>query len=156
MHLANSCLFFVHPLPCRHCSSALTVDLNECCGADNAGSRVKSFAANSSCRLAVIVLFDSTVTVWDTSSMECVSMLQSWGDRDAARVHSGGVNAAYLTPDGTSAVTVSKDHTARVWNVTTAECRCVLRGETQSMQVYWHVDISALAPYVGICVCKYV
>lgn len=55
-------------------------------------------------------------------------MLQSWGDRDAARVHSGGVNAAYLTPDGTWAVTVSKDHTARVWNVATAECRCVLRG----------------------------
>ena len=59
-------------------------------------------------------------------------MLQSWGDRDAARVHSGGVNAAYLTPDGASAVTVSKDHTARVWNVTTAECRCVLRGELQT------------------------
>ena len=96
--------------------------------ADQVGSRVKSFAANANCRLAVVVLFDSTVTVWDTSSMECASLLQSWGDRDAARVHSGGVNAAYLTPDGSWAVTVSKDHTARVWDVRTAECRSVLRG----------------------------
>lgn len=55
-------------------------------------------------------------------------MLQSWGDRDAARVHSGGVNAAYMTPSGSRAVTVSGDHTARVWDVATAECRCVLTG----------------------------
>ena len=55
-------------------------------------------------------------------------MLQSWGDRDAARVHSGGVNAVYMTPSGSRAVTVSGDHTARVWDVATGECRCVLRG----------------------------
>lgn len=99
--------------------------------ADHAGSRVKSFAASANCHLAVIVLFDSTVTVWDTASMECVSIIQTWGDRDAARVHSGGVNAAYLTPDGSRAVTVSKDHTARVWDTATAECTCVLEGRPQ-------------------------
>lgn len=58
-------------------------------------------------------------------------MLQSWGDRDAARVHSAGVNAAYLSPSGSRAVTVSGDHTARVWDIATAECRCVLRGKKQ-------------------------
>ena len=99
-----------------------------CSDADHAGYRVKSFAASADCRLAVIVLFDSTVAVWDMGSMECICMLQSWGDRDAARVHSAGVNAAYLTPSGSRAVTVSGDHTARVWDIATAECKFVLRG----------------------------
>ena len=89
---------------------------------------MKSFAASADCRLAIVVLFDSTVAVWDMVSMECTCMLQSWGDRDAARVHSAGVNAAYLTPSGSRAVTVSGDHTARVWDIATAECRYVLRG----------------------------
>ncbi len=62
-------------------------------------------------------------------------MLQSWGDRDAARVHSAGVNAAYLTPSGSRAVTVSGDHTARVWDVATAECKFVLRG---TLPASWH------------------
>lgn len=96
--------------------------------AGHAGYRVKSFAASADCRLAIIVLFDSTVAVWDMVNMECSCMLQSWGDRDAARVHSAGVNAAYLSPTGSRAVTVSGDHTARVWDIATAECRCVLRG----------------------------
>ena len=101
------------------------------CDADHAGYRVKSFAANADCRVAVIVLFDSTVAVWDMATMECTCVLQSWGDRDAARVHSGGVNAVYLTPSGATAVTVSGDHTARVWDIATAECTYVLRGEPQ-------------------------
>ncbi|DBB08019.1 TPA: hypothetical protein ACH3X3_009392 [Trebouxia sp. C0006] len=102
---------------------------------NHAGYRVKSFAASADCRLAVIVLFDSTVAVWDMGSMECICMLQSWGDRDAARVHSAGVNAAYLTPSGSRAVTVSGDHTARVWDVATAECKFVLRGHDDSISM---------------------
>jgi WD40 repeat protein len=109
-----------------------------CSDADHAGYRVKSFAASADCRLAVIVLFDSTVAVWDMGSMECICMLQSWGDRDAARVHSAGVNAAYLTPTGSRAVTVSGDHTARVWDVATAECKFVLRG---MMPACWHARV---------------
>ncbi|KAL3139891.1 hypothetical protein ABBQ38_004185 [Trebouxia sp. C0009 RCD-2024] len=108
------------------------------CGAtlpNHAGYRVKSFAASADCRLAVIVLFDSTVAVWDMVNMECSCMLQSWGDRDAARVHSAGVNAAYLSPTGSRAVTVSGDHTARVWDIATAECRCVLRGHEDSISM---------------------
>lgn len=102
---------------------------------NHAGYRVKSFAASADCRLAVIVLFDSTVAVWDMGSMECICMLQSWGDRDAARVHSAGVNAAYLTPSGSRAVTVSGDHTARVWDVSTAECKFVLTGHDDSISM---------------------
>ena len=101
--------------------------------ADHAGYRVKSFAASADCCVAVIVLFDSTVAVWDMVNMECSCMLQSWGDRDAARVHTAGVNAAYLSPSGSRAVTISGDHTARVWDIATAECRCVLRGVNQLM-----------------------
>ena len=111
-----------------------------CCPAGHKGSRVKSFAASADGTIAVIVLFDSTVAVWDLMRMECKSMLQKWGDRDAARVHSGGVNAAYLTPDGKTAVTVSKDHTARVWDVATAECIHVMQGRQPGLSVVDHLS----------------
>lgn len=97
--------------------------------AGHKGSRVKSFSASPDGSTAVIVLFDSTVAVWDLVTMQCKCMLQKWGDRDSTRVHSGGVNAAYLTPDGSTAVTVSKDHTARVWDIASGECTHVMQGE---------------------------
>lgn len=96
--------------------------------AGHQGSRVKSFSASADGSIAVIVLFDSTVAVWCLATMERRCVLQKWGDRDAVRVHSGGVNAAYLTPDGRQAVTVSKDHTARIWDVATANCTAILEG----------------------------
>eukprot|EP00891_Asterochloris_glomerata_P002441 jgi/Astpho2/2441/Aster-05689 len=97
------------------------------------GSRVKSFSASADGSIAVIVLFDSTVAVWCLATMERRCVLQKWGDRDAVRVHSGGVNAAYLTPDGRQAVTVSKDHTARIWDVATANCTAILEGHTDGI-----------------------
>ena len=105
---------------------------------------MKSFAASADCRLAVIVLFDSTVAVWDMVNMQCSCMLQCWGDRDAARAHSAGVNAAYMSPSGSRAVTVSGDHTARVWDIATAECRCVLRG----------IDLAHTLPCLCMLVCR--
>lgn len=123
-------------------------DNSMCSDADHAGYRVKSFAASADCRLAVIVLFDSTVAVWDMGSMECICMLQSWGDRDAARVHSAGVNAAYLTPSGSRAVTVSGDHTARVWDVSTAECKFVLTG---MLHACWLEHVRSCIDCADIC-----
>lgn len=85
-------------------------------------------------------------------------MLQSWGDRDAARVHTAGVNAAYLSPSGSRAVTISGDHTARVWDIATAECRCVLRGMKQFMvcclfcvtsRMHLHVSASSCVCFLG-------
>jgi WD40 repeat protein len=58
--------------------------------------------------------------------VRCV--LQKRGERDAARVHSGGVNAALVTADGARAVTLSKDCTARVWDLRTGACTDVLVG----------------------------
>ena len=55
-------------------------------------------------------------------------MLQKRGERDAARVHSGGVNAALVTADGGRAVTLSKDCTARVWDLSSGACIDVLVG----------------------------
>ena len=55
--------------------------------------------------------------------------LQKRGERDASRVHSGGVNAAIVSQDGRLAVTLSKDCTARVWDLETGTCRHVLVGE---------------------------
>lgn len=57
-------------------------------------------------------------------------MLQKRGERDATRVHSGGVNAALVTDDGAVAVTLSKDCTARVWDLNAGTCTHVLVGES--------------------------
>ena len=57
-------------------------------------------------------------------------MLQKRGERDATRVHSGGVNAALVTEDGAVAVTLSKDCTARVWDLNAGTCTHVLVGES--------------------------
>ncbi|KAK9810336.1 hypothetical protein WJX72_008917 [[Myrmecia] bisecta] len=97
------------------------------------GSRVKSFAASRNGRTAVIVLFDSTVAVWDLETLQIRCMLQKWGDRDAARVHSGGVNAVYMSHNNMHAVTVSKDCTARIWNLETGDCERVLEGHTDGV-----------------------
>lgn len=57
-------------------------------------------------------------------------VLQKRGERDASRVHSGGVNAALVTDDGKLAVTLSKDCTARVWDLRSGTCMHVLVGES--------------------------
>jgi WD40 repeat protein len=69
---------------------------------------------------AAVALFDSTVAVYDVASGARLTQLIRRGDRDASRVHSGGVNAVYLSRSGGVAVTVSKDCTARVWDVVRA------------------------------------
>ena len=74
------------------------------------------------------MLFDSTVTVWDLEKREQLAILQKWGQRDASSGHSGGVNAAYMTSNGKSVLTVSKDCTARIWSVDNGETQHVLRG----------------------------
>ena len=74
------------------------------------------------------MLFDSTVTVWDLERQEQLCVLQRWGLRDAASGHSGGVNAAYMTHDGERVLTVSKDCTARIWDVAGEATVHVLEG----------------------------
>ncbi len=96
------------------------------CLAEQQGSRTKSMAFSADGNTAAVLLFDSTVAVWDMRMGACKAQLIKRGERDASRVHSGGVNAVYLTADGSTAVTVSKDCTARVWDVAAGACRTVL------------------------------
>jgi WD40 repeat protein len=91
------------------------------------GSRTKWVAYDKECRRAAVLLFDSSVSVWDLQTQQCVSQLIKRGERDASRVHSGGVNAVYLTDAGDVAVTVSKDCTARVWDLEKNCCAHVLQ-----------------------------
>ena len=76
-----------------------------------------------------MLLFDSTVTVWDLVKQEQINVLQRWGQRDEASGHTGGINAVVVTQDGTKVLTVSKDCTARVWDVQEARTIHVLSGE---------------------------
>lgn len=85
------------------------------------GSRVKHMAFDAACTTAAVLLFDSTVSVWDVTSGRCTAQLIKRGERDASRTHSGGVNAVYLMRDARTAVTISKDQTARIWDVPTGE-----------------------------------
>jgi hypothetical protein len=55
-------------------------------------------------------------------------VLQKRGERDAARVHSGGVNMALVSADGARCATLSKDCTVRVWDLRTGACLQVLVG----------------------------
>ena len=65
-------------------------------------------------------------------------MLQKRGERDASRVHSGGVNTALVSRDGRLAVTLSKDCTARVWDLQSGTCRHVLVGECSTVASACH------------------
>lgn len=68
-----------------------------------------------------MLLFDSTVSIW-TLATGAMQQIVRRGERDMKRSHVGGVNAVYLSSDGCSAVTVSKDCTARVWQLSDDEC----------------------------------
>ncbi len=72
------------------------------------GSRVKSVAASRDGATAVVVLYDSSIGVWDLGAGACRCMLQKRGARVPGAGHMGGVNAVYLTKDGRLAITVSK------------------------------------------------
>lgn len=89
---------------------------------------MRSFAASADLERAVIVLFDSSISVWETAGMSLAAVLQTRGERDANFGHSSGVNEAAISPDGGTVVTVSKDATARVWDADTGRGQHVLRG----------------------------
>ena len=119
-------------------------------GADSPGSRVRSFAASADLQRAVIVLFDSSIAVWDTSSMSLACILQNRGERDANFGHSSGVNDAAISSEGSLVVTVSKDETARVWAVESGMGQHVLRGEhAESACLLAHMHV---AMYKKACV----
>jgi WD40 repeat protein len=91
------------------------------------GSRTKCTHVSADGSTAVLLLFDSSIAIYDARSGQLKCQLMQRGDRDSQRVHSGGVNAVYLTADGGRAVSVSKDATARVWDTTSGQCTLVLQ-----------------------------
>jgi len=97
------------------------------------GSRMKSFACSSSGEVGAVVLFDSSLAVWDLVTGELRSVLQRRGDRDKTFVHSGGINGVLLSDDGLLALTYSKDCTARVWDVEGGRCQMVLEGHDEDI-----------------------
>lgn len=105
------------------------------CAAEVPGSRVKWCALSKSGSLALTVLFDSSMAVWDLTTQQLRHQLQRRGDRDPSRVHSGGVNSASFSPDERHAASAAKDQTARIWDLSTGVCVHVLRGEWKLMYI---------------------
>ncbi|KAK9868703.1 hypothetical protein WJX84_004909 [Apatococcus fuscideae] len=90
------------------------------------GSRVKCCALSASGTLALVVLFDSRMTVWDLAGQCPLHVLQRKGDREHSRAHSAGINAASISPTERHAVSVGKDGTARIWDLSTGTCLHIL------------------------------
>ena len=82
----------------------------------------------------------------DTAVVACSSSARcrSGGERDASRVHSGGVNAALVSQDGRLAVTLSKDCTARLWDLETGTCRHVLVGGYLTQELPFQLSLCCL------------
>ncbi len=97
------------------------------------GSRMKCISVTDDLKLAVICLFDSTVTLWNIETQEIVRCLQKWGQRDASVGHTSAVNELVITHDGTRIITASKDSTLRVWDAQTGECVHVLEEHMDSV-----------------------
>jgi len=97
------------------------------------GSRVKALSLGACGARAAVLLFDSTVAVWDLASGELAAQLIRRGERSGAHSHTGGVNAVQLTSDGATVWTASKDATARAWAVASGECTGVLTGHGDSV-----------------------
>ncbi|KAG2499245.1 hypothetical protein HYH03_002824 [Edaphochlamys debaryana] len=97
------------------------------------GSRVKAMSFDAACTSAAVVLFDSTVAVWDLATGRVASQLIKRGERDASRTHASAVNSVLLSADGGTAVTISKDCTARVWDVAKGTTRYVVSGHKDAL-----------------------
>jgi WD40 repeat protein len=106
------------------------------------GSRTKCMHLSADCSIAVVLLYDSTMAVYDTRSGQLVCELMKKGERDAVRVHSGGVNGVLLTADGRTAISWSKDTTARLWDAATGACKMVLQ-------------VCAVDTYMGLRRCRW-
>jgi WD40 repeat protein len=109
------------------------------------GSRTKCMHLSADGHTAAVLLFDSTMAVYDTRSGELVCELMKKGERDAMRVHSGGVNGVLLTADGSRAISWSKDATARVWDTATGACMMVL-------QVCYYACVKAVYRLLLVCI----
>ena len=94
------------------------------------GSRVKAFSASSDLTMAVSCLFDSTVECWDLVSGRVSCVIQRAGQMMG---HGSAVNDVQMTADGRLVVTASKDCTARIWDMSSKQCKHVLIGHEDSV-----------------------
>nr|CAG9012588.1 UM033_0004.1 [Ulva compressa] len=101
------------------------------------GSRVKSVSFSGDCSIMAVVLFDSSVTLWHLQRQEVMWQPQARGMMDGLEGHSAGVNACFLSQRGDLLVTLSKDHTARAWNVITRTAGPVFSGHSASVSRGW-------------------
>eukprot|EP00210_Caulerpa_lentillifera_P008913 g8504.t1 len=101
----------------------------------HAGSRLRSISVSPDGKTALICLFDSTVSVWNLDSMELTNWLMKRAERDGINVHSAAVNEVVITGDGSTAITISKDSTGRLWNLELCSTIMILRGHDDGVKL---------------------
>ncbi|KAG1654342.1 hypothetical protein FOA52_009003 [Chlamydomonas sp. UWO 241] len=94
------------------------------------GSRVKDMVFDAGCTFAVVLLFDSTVSVIDTASGAVVRTIIGRGDR---QVHTSGVNSLIISGDGKTLITCSKDGSAGIWELESGAVLGVVRGHSDGI-----------------------
>ena len=82
---------------------------------------ISAAAMSAEGKIALAACDDSTATVWDVSTGQCLQVLKG---------HRGGVAAVVLSADGRAALTGGDDGTIRVWDVASGACQRVFAGES--------------------------
>jgi WD40 repeat protein len=74
--------------------------------------------------------YDSTVTLWDVATGECLRTFQGHA--------SGHVYSVAWSANGSRIASACSDSTIRIWNVSTGDCEHVIQGKNHGLSVDWH------------------
>ena len=78
---------------------------------------------------------DATAILWDVSNLAAPKRLFALGEDDPAHQHADEIWGAAVSPDGKYAITVSKDHSAKLWELETGTWIRDFVGHTESVVV---------------------
>ena len=80
--------------------------------------------------------FDTTLKLWDATSLACIAIL---------RGHTDMVLACVWSPDGRSIASCSSDYTVKLWDAETGSCKATLEHDNEVDSCSWSPDGRSLA-----------
>lgn len=108
--------------------SIWTPQSGKCVGMILAGLEGKKLRAISSNGKKVLTAFDENAQYWDLSDRK-----DSMQIKTVLKGHTDSISALSLSHHGLIAITGSWDRTAKVWNLSTADCRLTLEGHSKGI-----------------------